>query len=201
MISTAVKRDAATGASSPTAVDVMTTLNAGARDAARSRSAVHAATDVTGFGLLGHLREMAPASGVGAESTPCAVPVIDGVRDLLAAGMVAGGTQRNHAFVRTPSTGAMLALDEQYLLCRRADIRRPAALGRAPSAPTRSSPRSRAQHARGRGDRSHHGRRSRPYPHHLKSHFGEVGRRVAEQVTRAGSERRRHRRGCRGNRP
>ena len=46
-------------------------------------------TDVTGFGLLGHLREMCTASGVGAVIDASAVPVIDGVRGLLAAGMLA----------------------------------------------------------------------------------------------------------------
>ena len=59
VISTAVKRDAAPPELVAEAVDVMTTLNAGARDAAVALGdAVHAATDVTGFGLLGHLREL-----------------------------------------------------------------------------------------------------------------------------------------------
>ena len=93
----------------------MTTLNATARDAALAVG-VHAATDVTGFGLLGHLLEMVTASGVGAELDAAAVPVIDGVRDLLAAGMVAGGTQRNHAFVSDSVDWGDLALDDQLLL-------------------------------------------------------------------------------------
>ncbi len=100
VISTAVKRDAAPPGVLADAVRVMTTLNADARDAATVLvGAVHAATDVTGFGLAGHLRELLAASGVAAELDAAAVPVIDGVRELLAAGMVAGGTQRNHAFV------------------------------------------------------------------------------------------------------
>jgi selenide,water dikinase len=100
VISTALKRDAASDALVARAVEVMTSLNAGARDAAvEVGDAVHAATDVTGFGLLGHLRELCAASGLHAEVDATAVPVIDGVRDLLAAGMVAGGTQRNLAFV------------------------------------------------------------------------------------------------------
>jgi selenide, water dikinase len=98
VISTAVKRDQASAEHLARAVDVMTALNAGARDAA-VEVGVNAATDVTGFGLLGHLREMCVASGVGARVDFEAVPVIDGVRDLLADGMVAGGTQRNLAFV------------------------------------------------------------------------------------------------------
>jgi selenide,water dikinase len=95
----------------------MTTLNAGARDAAMELgSAVHAVTDITGFGLLGHLREMIRASGVGATIDAGAVPVIDGVRDLIAAGMVAGGTQRNHAFVSDSVDFGDLPESEQMLL-------------------------------------------------------------------------------------
>ena len=61
----------------------MTTLNAGARDAAVALGdAVHAATDVTGFGLLGHLRELLAGSGLAADVDAGAVPVIDGVREL-----------------------------------------------------------------------------------------------------------------------
>jgi selenide,water dikinase len=71
---------------------------------------------VTGFGLLGHLREMLVASGLSARLDPTRVPVIDGVRDLLAAGMVAGGTQRNHAFVDPDVDWAGLSSDEQLLL-------------------------------------------------------------------------------------
>ena len=77
---------------------------------------VHALTDVTGFGLLGHLREMLAASGIAADIDARAVPVIDGVRDLVAAGMVAGGTQRNHAFVSESVDWNGLPADEQFLL-------------------------------------------------------------------------------------
>jgi selenide,water dikinase len=117
VISTAIKRDAASTALVDRAIDVMTTLNAGARDAALDvGDAVHGATDVTGFGLLGHLREMLAASGLAAEVDAAAVPVIDGVRDLIDAGMVAGGTQRNHAFVSESVDWNGLAESEQLLL-------------------------------------------------------------------------------------
>jgi selenide,water dikinase len=115
VLSTAMKRDAATAAQVTTAVEVMTTLNAGARDAA-VEVGVHAATDVTGFGLLGHLRELCIASGVGAQIEAAAIPVIDGVRDLLDAGMVAGGTQRNLAFVTPDVEFGALAERERLLL-------------------------------------------------------------------------------------
>jgi selenide,water dikinase len=117
VISTAVKRDAAPPDVIDEAIRVMTTLNAGARDAALGLGdAVHAATDVTGFGLLGHLREMLVASHLSATVDADAVPVIDGVRALVDAGMVAGGTQRNHAFVCESVDWGGLAEAEQLLL-------------------------------------------------------------------------------------
>ena len=117
VISTAVKRDAAPGPLIQTAIDLMTTLNAGARDAGRSvGTAVHAVTDITGFGLLGHLGEMMRASDVSATLTLGDVPIIDGVRDLVRDGMVAGGTQRNHAFVSEFVDWGAHELNEQFLV-------------------------------------------------------------------------------------
>jgi len=115
IISTALKRDEAPPALLAEAVRLMTTLNEGGRDAA-IEVGVHAATDVTGFGLLGHLREMLVASGLAARLDPARIPVIDGVRDLLAAGMVAGGTRRNHAFVDPDVDWGGLPPEEQLLL-------------------------------------------------------------------------------------
>jgi len=116
IVSTALKRDAAPPAVVEAAVEVMTTLNDTGRDAALEVG-VDAATDVTGFGLLGHLREVLIASGVAGEVNAAAVPVIEGARALLAAGMVAGGTQRNHAFVDPHVDWGSLGRDEQLLLC------------------------------------------------------------------------------------
>lgn len=79
------------------AVAVMTTLNAEAARAARADGA-HALTDVTGFGLLGHLHELALASGLAAELDADGVPAIEGVLELLGrpdGQAVAGGTRRN----------------------------------------------------------------------------------------------------------
>jgi selenide,water dikinase len=115
IISTALKRDQAPAALLDEAVRLMTTLNEGARDAA-VEVGVNAATDITGFGLLGHLREMLVASGLSARVDPSRVPVIDGVRELLRAGMVAGGTQRNHAFVDPDVDWGALPIEEQLLL-------------------------------------------------------------------------------------
>ncbi|MGH9039913.1 MAG: selenide, water dikinase SelD [Acidimicrobiia bacterium] len=115
VISTALKRDAAPPALLAEAVNLMTTLNQGARDAALEVG-VNAATDVTGFGLLGHLREMLVASGLAARIDATRVPAIPGVRELIALGMVAGGTIRNHAFVSPDVDWSGLAEGEQHLL-------------------------------------------------------------------------------------
>jgi selenide, water dikinase len=89
----------ATGQVFPEAVAVMTTLNADA-SAAALKAGVECATDVTGFGLLGHLYKLARASHVTAVIDSAAVPYIDGARDALAAGHVSGGTRRNLDWVR-----------------------------------------------------------------------------------------------------
>ncbi len=79
----------------------MTTLNAEAAAGARAAGA-HALTDVTGFGLLGHLRELTLASGVGAEVEAEAVPALDGVEELLRDGdAVSGGSRRNREHAET----------------------------------------------------------------------------------------------------
>ncbi|WP_018602272.1 selenide, water dikinase SelD [Mycobacterium sp. 155] len=81
------------------AVATMTALNRDAADAALA-AGVRAATDVTGFGLLGHLHKMCRASGVGAVIDRRAVPVIDAALDALRDGYVSGGTRRNLDWVR-----------------------------------------------------------------------------------------------------
>lgn len=83
-----------TGETFPEAIAVMTTLNADAARAAVDAGA-ECATDITGFGLLGHLHKLARASGVTAVIDSAAVPYIDGARDALAQGYVSGGTRRN----------------------------------------------------------------------------------------------------------
>ena len=94
IISTGIKNHKADPEMILEAIGIMAELNAGA---ARAMSAVgvNAATDVTGFGLLGHLGEMVAASEVAAVIEHAAVPLIDGVRELAEAGVVPGGTARN----------------------------------------------------------------------------------------------------------
>ena len=98
VLTTALKRDLATAAEVAPAVRSMTTLNAGAGRALRA-APVHAATDVTGFGLLGHLNSLLRASGAAAELDSRAVPLLPGVRELVGRGAVAGGSKRNLASV------------------------------------------------------------------------------------------------------
>ena len=97
--STAAKRGRADEALVAEQVRVMTTLN---RDASRAAVAAGASamTDVTGFGLLGHTRELAVGSGVGVEIDAASVPAIPGVLELLRSAdpPVAGGTRRNRAW-------------------------------------------------------------------------------------------------------
>ena len=98
IITTGIKRDLASEEMVAVAVESMTRLN---DEASRVALAVGAtgATDVTGFGLLGHLGRMAGESGVDVTIDIGAVPVIDGVRALAEAGSIPGGTARNLAFV------------------------------------------------------------------------------------------------------
>ena len=79
-------------------VAAMCTLNRGARNAALS-AGVRAATDVTGFGLLGHLHNLARSSGLSARLLASAVPLFDFVRPLAEAGLVPGGSRGNLRFV------------------------------------------------------------------------------------------------------
>src|SRR5699024_11371601 len=80
------------------ALDVMTTLNKAAAEQALT-AGIRAATDVTGFGLLGHLYKMLRASGVGAVLDSAAVPLVEGAADALRDGYVSGGTRRTLEWV------------------------------------------------------------------------------------------------------
>lgn len=119
IVTTAIKRQLARPAEIREATRVMATLN---RDAAgalgRLGASVHAVTDVTGFGLLGHLLEMLDGSQVAATLAAAAVPVLPSARRLLALDCVPGGTRANLAAAGRklslaraldPSTGILLA--------------------------------------------------------------------------------------------
>jgi selenide, water dikinase len=107
-------RHKSTGEVFPQAVASMVALNAQAAQDALAAGVV-AATDVTGFGLLGHLFKMARASGVTAVVDAAAVPYLDGAREALRDGFVSGGTRRNLDWVR-PHLAADVGEDELLLL-------------------------------------------------------------------------------------
>jgi selenide,water dikinase len=107
-------RHKATGEVFPQAIAGMVQLNREASEAALATGCI-AATDVTGFGLLGHLYKMARASGVTAVIDAAAVPYLDGAREALRDGYVSGGTRSNLDWVR-PHLRATVDEDELLLL-------------------------------------------------------------------------------------
>lgn len=103
IIATAIKQQAAPRDVIRAAIESMTTLNRDAAEAMREVG-VSASTDVTGYGLLGHLRSMLRASGVAARIDASAVPVLPGAAELARQGFVPGGTRRNLADVEADIT-------------------------------------------------------------------------------------------------
>jgi selenide, water dikinase len=105
----------ATGQISDAAIEVMTTLNAAASRQALA-AGITCVTDVTGFGLLGHLFKLARASGVTAVIDHAAVPYIEGARELAQAGYMPGGSKRNLDWVRPHTAAGSVTEDELLLL-------------------------------------------------------------------------------------
>ena len=94
----AIKEAKLSGADLETTLAAMATLNKGAKDAALAAGA-RAATDVTGFGLLGHLHHLASASGLAARIRVRDVPTLDFIRDLAESGLAPAGSKRNLEYV------------------------------------------------------------------------------------------------------
>ena len=116
-VTTGAKRGIAAPEVVRACTDVMVGLNANAAAAALTVGP-SAMTDVTGFGLLGHLHEMALASGVEARVEASAVPVLEGAAKLLADGALAGGSRRNREWVEPHVRWAdEVAEPERALLC------------------------------------------------------------------------------------
>lgn len=107
-------RHKATGEVFDQAIETMTTLNKEASEAAVA-AGITAATDVTGFGLLGHLFKMMRASGVAAEIDVAKVPVLDGARQAYREGFVPGGSRVNLEWVR-PHVAVGEAVSDEDLL-------------------------------------------------------------------------------------
>lgn len=148
VVTTAIKADAASDPVVRGAIEVMTTLNRDAAEAARAVG-VRAGTDVSGFGLLGHLRNLLRASGAAARLRWADVPLLPGAGELAASGHVPGGSKRNRADLKedvtwepgVPEPVRILMVDAQtsggLLLCvppERAEELRSRLEGGAPTA-------------------------------------------------------------------
>ncbi len=114
---TAIKKDGLTDAQLERVIQVMATLNKTAAEVLQNFD-VHACTDVTGFGLLGHAKEMAAGARVGLEIYFDKVPVLEGTKELVEADFVPGGTKANHRWLKDDIQYAE-AIDErtQWILC------------------------------------------------------------------------------------
>jgi selenide,water dikinase len=117
IVTTAAKNDVDTEHAISDAVRLMATLNRSACEV-MLEVGVNAATDVTGFGLLGHLRNVLAASGTSATVWQDAVPILPAARAYVRAGIAPGGTRANHRFMAAHTEYAPeISPDDQLLLC------------------------------------------------------------------------------------
>ncbi len=114
ILTTALKRDKIAEAGIAEAVSSMITLNDGAMRAALAHG-VRAATDVTGFGLIGHLSNILHSSGVAAELDVSRLPILVGAKELAEEAVVPGGTQRNLEAAADVDWGSDVLVAERYL--------------------------------------------------------------------------------------
>lgn len=118
IITTAAKNGEDKLGSIATAIDVMKSLNRAAGEVIAASDGVHALTDVTGFGLLGHLRNIVAASNVGAKVHFDRVPILAAAREYVQAGIAPGGTHANHRFLANWVRYADdVSKEAQLLLC------------------------------------------------------------------------------------
>lgn len=117
IITTGIKRERVSPEVQAEATRVMTTLNRSAARAMR-QIGVHAATDVTGYGLLGHLRNLLQASGVSATLWLAHIPVLEAAWELVAERIVPGGTLANHAYAQAfVQWDPEISEEAQLILC------------------------------------------------------------------------------------
>ena len=116
VITTGIKQERTSQATVDEAIRVMAVLNRGAADA-MNEVGVSAATDVTGFGLLGHLHEMTRAAEVRARIRLRDIPILEEAWDLARRGTVPGGTNRNRAALEQAVTWQRVEEEAQVLLC------------------------------------------------------------------------------------
>lgn len=117
ILTTSIKKDQLSAEEVDKVTHVMATLNKTAAETMEPYE-VHACTDVTGFGLLGHASEMAKGGGVGIRIMKSQVPLLPRVRELAEAGFVPGGTKNNFAHLQGSVTYAdELDQIDQWILC------------------------------------------------------------------------------------
>lgn len=116
LITTAIDRRLAHPETIERVVALMSTLNRAASEAMLAVG-VNACTDVTGFGLLGHLHEMAIASGLAAEVDPRRVPVLEESWELARKGIVPDGTHNNRHYLNGKVRWEGISREEQLVLC------------------------------------------------------------------------------------
>ena len=116
IVTTAAKQGKDSAGAIAEAIRLMATLNRAGCEA-MLEVGVHAVTDVTGFGLLGHLRNITRASGVGAEIDASAVPVLEAARRYVAEGIAPGGTHANLRFLAPEIDFGPASREIQLLLC------------------------------------------------------------------------------------
>lgn len=104
IVTTAIKRGIAPASLVDRVIELMAGLNKAAGEVLAASGAVHALTDVTGFGLLGHAWEMAEGSKVAFRLDVAAIPLLEGVLDLAARDVVPGGSKANLAWVESHLT-------------------------------------------------------------------------------------------------
>ena len=118
VISTAIKADSVSKAVAQEAVKQMSALNMMASKIAQAVGSIHACTDVTGFGFLGHMLEMLFSADVGFIVDSKSVPIFDGVGALLEEGFVPGGLYRNKTyqmpFIDVAKSCSPLVLDVMF---------------------------------------------------------------------------------------
>lgn len=117
ILTTGIKRNAVTPEQEQKVTETMAALNKTAAACLRCFE-VHAATDVTGFGLLGHGSEMARGSNVSIVMDYAAVPLLPGTKELAAQGIIPGGTKANHAWLQDSAAySAGLSMEDQFIMC------------------------------------------------------------------------------------
>ena len=118
ILSTAIKGGLAGAEVETRIVEVMSTLNRQpAQLVGQENLVVHSCTDITGFGLIGHLHEMAEASGVSMELNRSALPILDASREFAEMGIIPEGAHTNRSFYNTCVESGTAEADELEMIC------------------------------------------------------------------------------------